>query len=188
MKLDCKQISQAVKSLKVGEIIAYPTEGVYGLGCDPDNDIVLRKLLELKQRPVAKGLILVAASFEQLEQYIDISLLSATRLAEIKASWPGAITWVIPASSRVSPLVTGEHSTIAVRVSAHKVVKKLCEDYGKPIVSTSANIAGNPPCLSANAIKDLFFEKIGAVIDFPLGGLLAPTQIIDAITGITLRS
>lgn len=81
-----------LQALQQGEVIAYPTEGVFGVGCDPDNPHAIKKLLELKQRPVEKGLILIAASYEQLLPYIDESQLTDEQLATVKATWPGPVT------------------------------------------------------------------------------------------------
>ena len=88
---------QVLNALQQGEVIAYPTEGVFGVGCDPDNPKAIQKLLDLKQRPVEKGLILIAASYEQLLPYIDESQLTPEQLATVHATWPGPYTWIMPA-------------------------------------------------------------------------------------------
>ncbi|RJG50667.1 L-threonylcarbamoyladenylate synthase [Motilimonas pumila] len=181
------QIAQAVQALIQGEVIAYPTEAVYGVGCDPDNRDAIAALLALKQRPKSKGLILVAANMEQLHQYIDLSQLSESRLAEINASWPGPNTWVMPAQPHLTEDLIGQFDTIAVRVSDHPLVQQLCRQFGKPITSTSANLSGQAPGLSALEVERQLAGQIKHIIDGPLGGLANPTHIRDARTGATIR-
>lgn len=181
------QIAQAVQALIQGEVIAYPTEAVYGVGCDPDNLEAIAALLALKQRPKSKGLILVAANIEQLRQYVDFNQLSEARMAEIDASWPGPNTWVMPAKAHLTQDLTGQFDTIAVRVSDHPIVQALCLQFGKPITSTSANLTGQPPGLTAAEVEQQLAGLINQIIDGPLGGLANPTQIRDASTGATIR-
>lgn len=76
---------------------------MFGLGCDPDNETALKKLLEIKQRPKAKGLILLAGQFAQLEPYLDVSVLSEQQLSQIKSRWPNGVTQVLPADPAISP-------------------------------------------------------------------------------------
>ena len=129
-------ITQVITALKQGEVIGYPTEGVFGVGCDPDNQAAVYKLLALKQRPIEKGLILIAADYEQLLPYIDASQLTPLQLQAVMATWPGPVTWVMPTQPHVAAFLTGQFSTIAVRVSDHPLVQQLCREFGKPITST----------------------------------------------------
>lgn len=173
----------AVRALARGDIVAYPTESVWGLGCDPQNEEAIRRLLALKQRDPAKGLILVAATLDQLAGYIDIPSRTAWRRARL--TWPGPYTWVFPAGDGASPWLTGAHDTLAVRVSAHPVVQSLCRAWGGPLVSTSANRAGAPPARSRVAVR----LQVGPVRFVPgaLGTLEQPTSIREAVTGHYLR-
>src|SRR6218665_315978 len=91
-------INEAAIRLKSGGVIAYPTEAVWGLGCDPFDETAVMRLLAIKQRPVDKGLILIAADLAQLQPLLDLPAMPETRLAEVLASWPGPHTWVLPAS------------------------------------------------------------------------------------------
>jgi len=145
------RIKKAVQTLNDGDIIAYPTEAVYGLGCDPWNDSAIQKLLRIKQRPWQKGLILIAADIEQLHEFI--SPITAAQLNSVEKTWPGHTTWLMPVSAHISPYLTGQHNTIAVRVTAHQQTAELCRSFGGPIVSTSANHAGKPPAKTHRAIK-----------------------------------
>jgi L-threonylcarbamoyladenylate synthase len=171
-----------------GGVIAYPTEAVYGLGCDPDNDIAIQKLLAIKQRPWQKGLILVASDFQQLLTYVDESQLTAEQLELAFSKWPGPFTFVMPIKAQVSKYLCGEFDSIAVRVSAHAGVQALCRALNKPLVSTSANLAGEDPALTADEILADFDGKIDAIVLGELGEQGQPSTIIDARSGKILRS
>ena len=182
MLLSCEAAASAVKA---GEIIAYPTEAIYGLGCDPTNQSTLQKLVELKSRSANKGLILVANSWEQLEPFV--SLTDSSVLDTAMHSWPGPVTWIMPSSDKCSSLLTGNRDTIAVRISDHPVVRKLCEECQYALVSTSANISGQEPLPNTEQIEHAFAGKIAGVVSGSLGGLRSATSIFDARTGAQLR-
>ncbi|MCH1931743.1 threonylcarbamoyl-AMP synthase [Shewanella sp. A25] len=171
-----------------GGVIAYPTEAVYGLGCDPDNDEAIQKLLAVKQRPWQKGLILVASDFQQLLAYVDDSQLTIEQLEFAFSKWPGPFTFVMPIKSHVSRFLCGEFDSIAVRVSAHEGVRAMCEALGKPLVSTSANLAGEDPALSGEQILKDFDAKIDALVLGSLGQQRQPSTIIDARSGKIFRN
>lgn len=179
--------AQALNALNRGEVIAYPTEGVFGVGCDPDNSDAVRKLLQLKQRPEEKGLILIAADYEQLVPYIDESQLTEEQLARVKQSWPGPVTWIMPRSSRVSSLVSGQHQSIAVRVTDHPLVQKMCHAFAKPLTSTSANLTGQPACLTSEEVYQQFGREQILVLEGKTGGREKPSEIRDAKTLQVLR-
>lgn len=179
------QLRAACAALRAGGLIAYPTEGVWGLGCDPQSDAAVTRLLALKRRHWSKGLILVAAEFEQLEPYVQLPSRTAQKRAF--ATWPGPATWVFPASDYTSMLVSGDRNTVAIRVSAHPVVRELCLAWGGPIVSTSANRAGHEPARSASAVRIQLGSGIAALVPGALGGLDKPTVIRDVISGLILR-
>jgi len=185
MSLSPLQIQSAVTALKQGGIIAYPTEAVWGLGCDPFNQQAVLKLLALKQRPQSKGLILIAASVEQVEPYLH--LLTAQERERVVSSWPAAQTWVVPVEAAVPEWIRGEHLSLAVRVSAHPPVQALCNAFGAPIISTSANLAGQPTAQNAEQIVQIFANQVDYIVDAPLGGHKNPSQIRDARTGAVLR-
>lgn len=156
--LSALRLHLAVKALQRGELIAYPTEGVWGLGCDPANAAAVFRLLLLKQRPVEKGLILVAANMEQLSPYL--AHLSAEQRKQLKNTWPGPHTWLVPANECVAPWISGGQASVALRVSAHPVVKALCEQFGGPLVSTSANRSGKAAAISLLAVQLNFPEIV----------------------------
>ena len=177
----------AARLLQAGGVIAYPTEGVWGLGCDPRAEAAVLRLLDIKQRDVAKGLILIASTEAQLAPFVDLDALDAARLAEVRASWPGANTWIVPASPDAPAWIRGAHAGIAVRVSAHPGVIALCEAFGGALVSTSANRAGDPPPRQLHALDAAVRAGVDGVLDGETGGLARPTPIRDAATGAELR-
>lgn len=179
-------ITNAIAILHNKHVIAYPTEAVFGLGCDPDSEIAVMRLLELKRRPVEKGLLLIAASFEQLMPYIDDSSLSQEQRTAVFSRWPGAVTFVFPASATTPFWLTGHFNSLAIRVSDHPLVIELCEAYGKPLVSTSANLSGQPPCRTVAEIQAQFGACF-PVVEGVTGGRQNPSEIRDALTGELFR-
>ncbi|QIR13095.1 L-threonylcarbamoyladenylate synthase [Shewanella aestuarii] len=182
------QPNAVVDVISKGGVIAYPTEAVFGLGCDPDNNSAIQKLLDVKQRPWQKGLILVASNFSQLQPYIDESQLNQEQLDSAFAKWPGPFTFVMPVKASVSKLLCGDFDTIAVRVSAHPIVRELCDTLQKPLVSTSANLAGEPPVVDAQDILTDFVGKIQGLVSGELGEQRQPSTIIDIRSGQILRN
>lgn len=180
-------LDTAIPLLRAGGVIAYPTEAVWGVGCDPGNESAVLKLLALKQRPVEKGMILVAADVQQLHGWVQLQQLPAERLAAVTESWPGPNTWIVPAGDRAPRWITGEHSGIAVRVSAHPVVSALCRAWGGPLVSTSANFAGEPPAREREELDPELLRKLDGLLDGATGGLAQPTRIRVASSGQVLR-
>jgi len=139
------EFEQAVIALEGEGVIAYATEAVFGLGCDPDSETAVQRLLAIKQRPVEKGLILIAAELAQLQDYIDLNQLSDDQLARVEASWPGPFTWIMPARPTTPSWLTGQFDTLAVRVTAHPQVQALCRAFGKPLVSRRSRTPGPAP-------------------------------------------
>ena len=179
--------TDVVELIELGGVIAYPTEAVYGLGCDPDNDDAIERLLEIKQRPWQKGLILVAGDYQQLLPYIDELQLSAQQLAFVHSKWPGPFTFIMPIKAGLSKLLSGSFDSIAVRVTAHEGVKALCAALNKPIVSTSANLTGQEPALTATSVKLQFEGIIEGLVVGDLGSQASPSTIIDAKSGQIIR-
>lgn len=180
--------SAAAGLLRRGGVIAYPTEGVWGLGCDPFDQAAVLRLLAIKQRPVDKGLILIAGTLAQLERIVDWTALPATRRDSVLASWPGPNTWIVPAAATVPQWITGAHAGIAVRVSAHAGVVALCDAFGGALVSTSANPAGAPAPRSAEALDAAVLAGVDAVVAGETGARAQASTIRDAASGETLRA
>ena len=179
------RISQALLALVAGGVVACPTEAVWGLSCDPfDEDAVLR-VLELKSRPVEKGLILVAADMNQLGWLLED--LEPAAWAKLELSWPGPTTWLVPHHGAVPRWVSGEFDTVAVRVSAHPSVVSLCRAFGGPLVSTSANPAGASPAREQFQLRRYFGNALDAVVPGVLGGNAKPSTIRDLASDTIIR-
>jgi L-threonylcarbamoyladenylate synthase len=178
-------IRSAVRALQSGGVIAYPTEGVWGLGCDPFDAQAVARVCSLKQRDPAKGLILVAATIEQFAPFLVG--LDDGELAAISATWPGPVTWLVPHHCSVPEWITGSKPEVALRVSAHPLVAELCRELGGPLVSTSANPSGRPAALSALQVRHYFSNQLDYILPGALGGQHGPTQIRDLRSGRILR-
>lgn len=160
---------------------------MFGLGCDPDNEQAIQRLLDLKQRPGQKGLIVIAADYSQLLNYISDDLIDDEMRHRLDETWPGPVTWLMPVKGSVSGLLTGEHDTLAVRVTAHPVARRLCEHFGKPIVSTSANIAGHEPARSVKELNQQFNKGLSCVVDGDVDRTAKPSEIRDLLTNKIVR-
>ncbi len=180
-------MTEAADVFYQGGILAYPTEAVFGLGCDPDNDLAVQKLLSIKQRSVDKGLILLASDYSQLLPYVDDSAINRDNRSKILSCWPGAITQILPANKNISPLLCGVFDTIAVRITDHEDVVALCEQTNKPIVSTSANLAGKSPSNTWQQVQQQFGKEIDFIVKGKTSGLLKPSTIINGLTGEVIR-
>ncbi|MFP3029304.1 MAG: Sua5/YciO/YrdC/YwlC family protein [Arsenophonus sp.] len=170
-----------ISELNEGKIIAYPTEAVFGLGCDPDNDKVVRQLLSLKQRSWEKGLILIAENYKQLIPYIDINKLTNLQKEMMLSIESEAITWVVPARKDIPKWLTGKFDSLAVRITNFKLIKKLCFLYGKPLISTSANLNGLSPCRTKEEVIAQFNGQI-SVLEGSIAGHKNPSEIRDIMT------
>jgi L-threonylcarbamoyladenylate synthase len=182
------KLQQAVRAIRSGGIIAYPTEGVFGLGCDPDNlDGVLR-ILELKRRNFPAGLILIAATRPQLDGWIEPNVVEQERLNAESRNGDDAITWVITAGPRAPAWITGGRSTVAVRITHHPVAAALCQTAQMPLISTSANRHGHQPARSSMAVRRCFGANLDYILPGRTGNRARPTEIRDARTGAVLRA
>ena len=166
-----------------GSVFAYPTEAVYGLGCDPENEQAVLRLLEIKQRPIDKGLILVAAEFSQVEKY-----LRPLCKEQLKFTQPSETTYIYPALESAPKWLTGDFNSLAVRISKHPVIREICAEFNSAIVSTSANPAGAAPTKNAQQASMIFGDRIDAIFDGETGDLDKPTEIRDSISGQIIRA
>ena len=188
-------VAEAADCLKKGQVLAYPTEAVWGLGCDPFNEQAFLKILQLKQRPIEKGVILLASQLSQVMPLLQH--LSPTRQQEIIQSWENrsiferATTWLLPADEHIPTWIKGHHPQVAVRVTNHPLCVALCNTFNGFIVSTSANPAGFEPArnlqqasqyFSSNPMTDLHY------LNGDLGASQQPSQILDAVTGQIIRA
>jgi L-threonylcarbamoyladenylate synthase len=180
-----QHIVQAAAVLNSSGVVAYPTEAVWGLGCDPFCATAVERVLAMKHRAQGKGLILIAASIQQFQPFL--AGLSPKHRDQLEASWPGAQTWLVPNNHVAPPWVTGGRDTLALRVTDHPVAAALCQKFGGPLVSTSANPHGLPPAKSVLKVKLYFRDKLDYLVPGLLGKSNKPTPIKHLITGETIR-
>lgn len=182
------ELDAAAALLHGGGVLAYPTEAVFGLGCDPHDQAAFERLFALKHRPATQGVLLIAADFAQVERYIELAAVPGEVLQQVRASWPGPHTWIFPRSADVPAWVAGAHAGIALRVTAHEPAAALCRAFGGALVSTSANPHGQPSARSAQTVAEYFGDALDGLLDAPLGGQASPTVIRDALTGAIIRA
>lgn len=180
-------IKAAAAAMTSGGVVAYPTEAVWGLGCDPFDEAAVQQLLDLKQRPVEKGLILLAADEAMLAPYL--AHLTETQRQTLSDSWPGPNTWIVPEMDELVPAwVRGRFSSVAFRVTAHPWAAALSRAFGGPIVSTSANPTGSEPALHQWQVESYFKQqRLDYICDGSVGGNPQPSQIRDLLTGAIMR-
>jgi len=175
----------AAEKLRTGHVIAYPTEAVYGLGCDPANESAVRKLLELKGRHESAGLVLIASDFSQLLPWI--SDVNESLVNKAMQTWPGPVTWLFPRATDVPDYVAGKHDTVAVRITAHQPSRDLCESFGSALISTSANHTSAKPARSLSEVWHYFGSHIAGTLAGELGVGEKPSEIRDLVTGTIIR-
>ncbi|MEH6456901.1 MAG: Sua5/YciO/YrdC/YwlC family protein [Cocleimonas sp.] len=180
-------ITKNLKDIKChfieGAVFAYPTEAVYGLGCDPSNEAAVTRLLEIKQRPVNKGLILIASDFSQVEIYLKP--LTENQLAFTQ---PSETTYIYQAKESAPKWLTGDFNSLAVRITKHPLVRQLCKELNSALVSTSANLTGEEPAKTADEVAIALDGLIDVILDGETGELDKPTQIRDSISGQIIRA
>lgn len=210
-------ISRAASWLKSGQLLCYPTESVWGIGCDPFNESAVMQLLAIKQRPVDKGMIVITddikrikpllASLDSKQRQIVIDswqpLLNQHALNQyaVNSQAQQAQTWLLPLPEplkvTIPSWITGIHNSVAVRVIAHPLIQQLCAQmvsvdnpYGF-IVSTSCNPSGESPALSLEQAQAYFSDTdLASNVRYLAGKTLEyqlPSQISDALTGQVIR-
>jgi L-threonylcarbamoyladenylate synthase len=171
--------------LKRGGVVAYATESCFGLGCDPRNARAVRRILALKGRPQAKGLILIGSDFHQFARFL--APLPSALASRFPAWWPGPNSLLLPISRRCPRWLTGHHAKLAVRVTAHADAARLCRALDMALVSTSANRAGRRPMKTAGACR-MAFGRAVLVLPSRVGGRRFPSRILDPLSGSVLRA
>jgi len=184
--MDTVRARRVAPAIHAGGVGAYPTEGVWGLGCRPDDADAVARLLALKGRPSTKGLILIAADITQIAPYASLPASDEAR-RRVLESWPGPITWILEARDEAPEWLTGGRGTLAARVTAHPPVIRLCRTADSALVSTSANRSGRPALRNAIQVRRTFGRELDWLWPGPLGGRRGPTEIRDARTGAVLR-
>lgn len=183
---DTFRLMPALRALADGGVIAYPTEAVFGIGCDPLDADAVDRVLRIKGRDARKGLILVAADQAQLAPYLRP--IAPEWQSGLDATWPGPVTWIVPAADWVPRFLTGGRDTLAVRVTNHPLTAELCRHWGGPLVSTSANRSGLPAARTALQVRCRLGPSLDAVVPGRTGGLARPSEIRDMATGRVVRA
>ena len=176
-------IDRAAETLLRGGIIAYPTDGVFGLGCLPDDADAIRRLLQLKHRDPAKGLILIASNNAQLEGWM--TLPPGQLLPDVDSAKP--VTWIVPPGNKVIPLLHGDNSEIAVRLTANPIAHSICDAVDAPLVSTSANLSGRPVARNRFVLRRQFLSLVDYLVPGDCGPASGPSEIRHLRTGQVLR-
>lgn len=185
-KLSGWQANRLQSLLHNDGVIAYPTEGVWGLGCLPESLPAVSQILRLKNRSWERGLILVGSSIEQFSSYL--AGLPADSLEELKQVWPGPVTYLLPDNGYCPLWIKGKHSTVALRVSDHPVVRNLCDRVASPLVSTSANPTGRVPARSSLQVRKYFPTGLDFIVQGEVGKQMGASEVRNLLTGSVVRA
>ena len=183
-------LNRLVQALSRGAVIGYPTDTIWGLGCNPLDPQSVARILQIKQRPVDKGLILLSSRLEFCEDYIE---LGQVQRDIIEAPVERPTTWLVEASDACPPWIRGNHATVAVRITDHPLLRYLCGRLQSPLVSTSANHAGKSTARSALQLRRQFRDQLDFIVTgFEAGGFntgdARPSEIKSLTSGNLLRT
>ena len=173
--------SDASDIIKNGGVVIYPTEGIYGIGCDPYNKHSVEKIFQIKGRDYDKRFILISSQAEFLTNIIDIDIAQDERLKS-----KDFVTWIVPANDSCPSWLKSD-AGVAVRITQHPVVKDLCNKLGSPIISTSANYANQEYINDISIIEKLFDGKVSCIVNGKLGNKKKPSTVRDIISNELLR-
>ena len=177
---DAASIAAAADVLRRGGIVAYPTDTLYGLAVDPRSESAVRRLFEAKARDQRVAVTLIAADPAQAQ---EAGAFGASELALARAFWPGPLTIVVPASATLAPSLTGELTTVGIRVPAHAAARALAAEFGWCITATSANRSGQPPATTADHASAALHGRIDAIIDSGAAPGGPPSTIVEFADG-----
>lgn len=157
--MDKNQINKILESLKSGGVIAYPTDTLYGIGSDATNQDAIKKIFEIKGRDFSKPLSIACSSIDMIKKYADVSFDIEKMLQKIL---PGPYTVLLPKKDSISNLLTAGSNLVGVRIPDHILILEIIKQFGKPIVTTSANLSGRPDIVN--------LEDIGLLVDYVVQG------------------
>jgi L-threonylcarbamoyladenylate synthase len=176
-------VHRAGRILRSGGVVAYPTEGVFGLGCMPDNPDAVIRILAIKKRSAAHGLVLIASNMEQVREWADLPVST-----NLESDSDKPVSWIVPAKPHVPYWLTGEHTGIAIRITAHPVASALCDAADSALVSTSANVAGSPPARNIYVLRRRFGGLVDCIVPGRCGTAAGPSEIRDFKSGKIMRA
>lgn len=149
-------LDKTITNLQKGEVIAFPTDTLYGVGADLNNEEAIQKLYRIKERDLDMPLILLGANKEQLMSYVLEWNPVAEKLSEV--FWPGALTIILKKSFKVPDYVVSNKDSVGIRVPAHPVINKILTEYGKPLATSSANLSGSASSSTGRMVSEELFE------------------------------
>jgi L-threonylcarbamoyladenylate synthase len=178
-----RQLHEAVAALQAGGVILHATEGVWGFACDPFDANAVQMILDLKGREANKGFIVIAAAARYFHNQLET--LSEDQRQTVEATWPGPHTWILP-DDFYPQIIRGGRNTLACRVPGHDQARRLCELLDKPVISTSANLSGQPGIVTQQQAQALFGERVAYLLP---GAVLVPgkASTIHTLDGAILR-
>ena len=182
-----KECLKFIEDVSNGAVFAYPTEAVFGLGCDINNKSSINKIIKLKRRKVSKGLIVISDNIEKVRNLIDDNYF---KLFVENNSNAVPTTWLCPASKIVPEEITGGTKKIAIRITSHDISKLICKILDLPIISTSANISGDDPIIKQEDLEIYFrdnMDNIDYIIDGLVGNSKKPSRILDLVSKDVIR-
>ncbi len=170
-------IAKAVLVLKQGGVIIYPTDTVWGIGCDATNEQAVKRIFRLKQRPEAKSMILLIEKATSILPYVDGITPQHQTLLE-QTTVPQTV--ILPCAHGLAPSVMPPEQTIAVRCSNHLFCKRLLQAFGRPLVSTSVNVSGEKPAALFNDINPMLIAGVDYVVPavFENGSTGKPSRLV----------
>lgn len=182
--MDSSEVDQAANLLKQGGVIAHATEGVWGLACDPWNETAVHRILTIKKRSIELGFIVIGSEPSTFEE--ELAALPTEIRHNVVASWPGHVTWILP-SRRFPNWVTGNRASVAARVPDHIQARTLAKLFGKPVISTSANVSGSEPSMTMEEVCCEFGRLVDFVLPGKIGSAVGPSRILNALNEDTIR-
>lgn len=157
------EVEMAGKYINTGRVILYPTDTIWGIGCDATDPVAVQKIYEIKKRSDRKSMLVLMSSFSMLSEYLERVPLKAE---EILRTMVKPTTVIYPGAKNLAENLLGENGSIGIRITSDKFCQKLIQFTGKPIVSTSANVSGSPAPPSYNEIDIAIRENVDLVVDW----------------------
>lgn len=186
------RIRQIIRALDQGALIAYPTDTIWGLGCHPLRSSAIERLLRLKRRSFAKGLILLSSQIDYLLPYIN-QRVDISPMIQPMPDQKRPTTWIVPARDHCPGWLTGHRDSIAIRITDKPLIKSLCDGLRQPLVSTSANFSGRPPARNRLCIRRQFGQLLDYILEdhvqhSRLNASAIPSMIRDLQSGKIIRA
>jgi L-threonylcarbamoyladenylate synthase len=180
MKAQCALIKRAGDLIRAGEVIAFPTDTVYGIAADPANEDAVKRLYDIKERPPHKAIALLISEYSQMAELSDSSAAGLELLS--RTYWPGALTIVVP-SRPDSAIKAGQpFATVGLRMPDHLIPLALVEEVGHPLATTSANLSGSPSAVTAEEVNRQIGDRVALIIDGGSCPVGCDSTVVDVTT------